>query len=73
MNKKELLDGAIRVGLIYVVIGVIWIGAEYLFMGERVPRLRDDFIALGLSLLIYLGWRNLWIVKNKDRDIRSDK
>lgn len=50
---------------IYIVIGLIWVAYELLFVGERVPRLRDDFIAIGFSLVIYGVWK-MWNRRKKE-------
>ena len=49
---------------IYIVIGLVWVAYELIFVGERVPRLRDDFIAIGSSLVIYGVWK-MWNRRNK--------
>lgn len=63
---------------IYIVIGLIWVAYELIFVGERIPRLRDDFIAFGSSLVIYGVWkmwnrRNTVLSEVKDNKNKKDR
>lgn len=40
--------------LLYVVIGLLWAGAEKVFYGERTPRVIDDVVAIILAVTLYL-------------------
>lgn len=46
-----------KIGFIYIVIGLMWAGAEKLFYGKRSPRLIDDVVAIVLATALYaLFW-----------------
>lgn len=40
------------VGL-YLIIGLLWVGAEWFLYGERRPSVLHDFIAIALAIAIY--------------------
>lgn len=44
---------------LYLLIGLIWAGAEKLFYGVSTPRLIDDVVAIILAVVLYISFR-LW-------------
>lgn len=56
---------------IYIGIGVLWVLCELIFVGERIPRLRDDFIAIGASIGLY-GLYKFVIGRKKKVENRVD-
>lgn len=56
---------------IYIGIGVLWVIYELIFLGERIPRLRDDFIAIGASIGIY-GLYKFVVGRKKTDEKRVD-
>lgn len=56
----EKINDIFYVFIIYLAIGVLWMLAEQLIYGRTFPNIGDDFIALGLAIIIYSIWK--WIV-----------
>lgn len=55
----EKINDIFYVFIIYLAIGVLWMLAEQLIYGRTFPNIGDDFIALGLAIIIYSIWK--WI------------
>lgn len=55
----EKIDDIFYALMIYMAIGAVWMLAEKLIYGQTFPNIGDDFIALGLAIIIYSVWK--WI------------
>ena len=53
----EKISDIFYVFMIYAIIGVLWAIAEQLIYGRTFPNIGDDFIALGLAIIIYSVWK----------------
>lgn len=51
----DILIKIFSVFIIYVVVTLLWQGAEMLFYGKVTPKFIDDIVALILALSIYIN------------------
>lgn len=56
-RRMKRLNDLAAIGIVYIGISVLWVIGEKVVYGQTYPRLQDDFIAIGLSVLFVGAYR----------------